>query len=57
MEPEVKLGKTNDFLLYFNKSFSTTYGYSPEELIGNPVSIVRSDKNDSAVTKQFLSKT
>ena len=47
----------NENLLYVNKLFAATYGYSPEELIGKRIDIVRSDKNDPELIKQIHPST
>lgn len=44
-------------ILYVNKSFAATYGYNPEELIGKPIVIVRSNKNDPELIKQIHPST
>ena len=47
----------NENILYVNKSFAATYGYSAEELIGQRIHIVRSDKNDPELIKQIHPST
>ena len=53
----ISITDMNDIIIYVNKSFAATYGYPAEELVGNHVSILRSNKNDPEVLKQILPKT
>ncbi|MBU1099424.1 MAG: PAS domain S-box protein [Bacteroidetes bacterium] len=43
----------NDELIFVNTSFQKTYGYSEEELLGQTMSFVRSDKNPIEVIEQI----
>lgn len=46
-----------DKIIFINKSFSRIYGYSSSEIIGKPIAIVRSEKNDPLVVKKILPET
>jgi len=46
-----------DKIIFINKSFSRIYGYSSAEVIGKPITIVRSPNNDPAVVKKILPET
>lgn len=46
-----------DRITFVNKSFCRVYGYSPEELIGKHISIVRSPKNDPEIVRRILPET
>lgn len=46
-----------DRITFVNKSFCRVYGYSPEELIGKHISIVRSQKNDPEIVRRILPET
>lgn len=46
-----------DKIIFINKSFSRIYGYTSNEVIGKPISIVRSEKNDPALVKKILPET
>lgn len=47
----------SDNIVYVNKSFCEMYGYEEAELIGNNISILRSDKNDPQIVKEILPQT
>ncbi|PKL82885.1 MAG: hypothetical protein CVV24_07770 [Ignavibacteriae bacterium HGW-Ignavibacteriae-3] len=53
----ISITDLNDTLIYVNKSFESVYGYDLEELIGEHVSILRSQKNDPEILKEILPKT
>ncbi len=53
----ISITDMNDIIIYINKSFVATYGYSAEELIGQHISMLRSNKNDSAVLEKILPQT
>jgi PAS domain S-box-containing protein len=46
-----------DKIIFINKSFSRVYGYNPTEIIGKPISVVRSEKNNPAIVKKILPET
>ena len=46
-----------DKIIFTNKSFNRVYGYSSAELIGKPISFVRSQKNDPDVIKKIFPET
>lgn len=46
-----------DKILFINKSFCRVYGYSPSELIGKPISFIRSKNNDPGTVKKILPET
>jgi PAS domain S-box-containing protein len=53
----ISITDVNDIILYVNQAFTTTYGYSSEELMGKSIVIVRSDKNDPEKVKEILPAT
>jgi len=53
----VSITDRNDKILFINKAFKETYGYSEEELIGNNISMVRSQNDGSEMTLEILPKT
>ena len=46
-----------DKIIFVNKSFSRVYGYSSTEIIGKPITFIRSQKNDPAMVKKILPET
>ncbi len=46
-----------DKIIFVNKSFCRVYGYSPSELIGKPISFIRSKNNDPDKVKKILPET
>ncbi|MDT3697646.1 MAG: PAS domain S-box protein [Ignavibacterium sp.] len=46
-----------DKIIFVNKSFSRVYGYSQTEIIGKPISLIRSPNNDAAVVKEIHPQT
>ena len=53
----ISITDINDRLIFVNEAFLNQYGYTEDELIGNHISIVRSQKNDQEVIDQILSIT
>ena len=53
----VSVTDMQDNIIYVNRSFASTYGYEEKELIGNHISILRSDRNDPEVMKEILPAT
>lgn len=53
----ISITDINDKLIFVNEAFLKQYGYTEDELIGNDISIVRSQKNDPEVVDQILSIT
>jgi PAS domain S-box-containing protein len=53
----VCVANLRDKIIFVNKSFSRVYGYSPEEIIGKPITYLQSDKNDPAVVKKIYPET
>ena len=53
----VSVTDVNDNILFVNRAFEETYGYSAEELIGKPISIVRSSKTEKEVGREILPGT
>jgi len=47
----------NDIITFINNSFTSTYGYETEEIIGKPISIIRSAKNPQMKINQIQPKT
>ena len=46
-----------DRIIFINKSFSRIYGYSQNEIIGKPITYVRSEKNDPSIVKHIYPET
>ncbi|MDY0083964.1 MAG: PAS domain S-box protein, partial [Ignavibacteriaceae bacterium] len=46
-----------DKIIFVNKSFSRVYGYSQTEIIGKPISFIRSLSNDPEIVKEIHLKT
>ena len=46
-----------DRIIFVNKSFSRVYGYSPNEVIGKPITFLRSFNNDPAIVKKIYPET
>ena len=46
-----------DKIIFVNKSFSRVYGYSQNEIIGKPISFIRSEKNDQNLVRKILPET
>ena len=46
-----------DKIIFVNKSFSRVYGYSANEIIGKPITYLRSDKNDPLIVKKIYPET
>ncbi len=53
----VSITDKNDKLIYINKKFEEVYGYTRDELIGKPITILRSEKNAPEIIKDILPKT
>jgi PAS domain S-box-containing protein len=53
----VCISDLNDNILFVNEAFTRSYGYTSQELIGNQVSMVRSDHNDPEVISQIFPQT
>jgi two-component system sensor histidine kinase/response regulator len=53
----VSIADLDDKIVFVNSAFLQTYGYRSEELLGQPVSTVRSAKTSSAVGNQILEAT
>ncbi len=53
----VCISDLDDNFIFVNESFLKTYGYTEEELLGKPISIVRSDNNCPAKVSDIFSKT
>jgi len=53
----VSITDLNDILIYVNKKFCEVYGYKKEELIGQSMLKVRSDKNSEELVKQIYPET
>jgi PAS domain S-box-containing protein len=46
-----------DRIIFVNKSFSRVYGYLPNEVIGKPITFLRSPNNDPAIVKKVYPET
>lgn len=46
-----------DHILYVNPAFERAYGYSPEELLGRPISIVQTPSNPPEVIREIFPAT
>ena len=53
----ISITDMNDIILYVNKSFANIYKYSPNELIGKHIKIIRSDKNDPVILREIQPST
>ncbi|MFA6439285.1 MAG: PAS domain S-box protein [Bacteriovoracaceae bacterium] len=53
----VSITDMNDHILFVNKAFEETYGYSADELIGKSITIVRSPKTSATVGREILPAT
>ena len=53
----VSITDVNDHILFVNKAFEETYGYSAGEMIGKSITIVRSPKTSAAVGSEILPST
>jgi PAS domain S-box-containing protein len=53
----VSMTDTENNILFVNRSFCQTYGYSREELIGKNISMMREDPDNSEVTTQILEES
>lgn len=53
----VSITDMNDKILFVNKSFLDTYGYSEEEIIGKDMRVFRSRKNPPALIEEILPST
>ncbi|MFA6456474.1 MAG: PAS domain S-box protein, partial [Bacteroidota bacterium] len=53
----VSITDVNDHILFVNKAFEETYGYSASELIGKSITIVRSPKTSGTVGREILPST
>lgn len=53
----VVITNLQDKIMFINKSFSRVYGFSPNEIIGKPISFIRSSKNNQAMVKKILPET
>jgi PAS domain S-box-containing protein len=47
----------HDKIIFVNKSFCRVYGYTLNELVGKPITYIRSLKNDPAMIKKILPET
>lgn len=53
----VSITDLKDNLIYVNKKFCETYGYSKEELLGKSILFIRSEKNDPENIKNIFEDT
>jgi two-component system, cell cycle sensor histidine kinase and response regulator CckA len=53
----VSITDLEDKVLFVNEAFSKIYGYSPEEIVGKSISLVRSASNPRSVVEQILPAT
>ena len=53
----ISITDMNDVIIYINKAFQETYGYSEEELIGQSIYLVRSDSKEKNNLKLVNKKT
>lgn len=53
----ISIADINDIILYVNKAFTETYGFSLEELVGKSIVVVRSDKNKPEDVDEILPAT
>ncbi len=53
----VNLTDLDDNILFVNKAFKRQYGYTEEELIGRPITMVRSSKNAPGMSDEIQNQT
>jgi PAS domain S-box-containing protein len=53
----VSMTDVNNTVIFINKAFCNTYGYTQEELVGQDISIVNSPLEASAISKDILKET
>lgn len=53
----VVITNIRDRIIFVNKSFSRVYGYSQTEIIGKPISFIRSVNNDTSIVKNIYPQT
>lgn len=53
----ISITDTNDNIIFVNQSLVKTYGYNEEELVGQHISILRSENNSSEIIKGILPAT
>jgi PAS domain S-box-containing protein len=53
----ISITDVSDKILYVNKAFCETYGYTSEELINKHIDLVRSEKNDPEIIKEIFPAT
>ncbi len=53
----VSITDMKDNILFVNPAFLKTYGYEEHELIGKPITLVRSSNNQPSIVKKILSTT
>jgi len=53
----VSVTDMNENILFINESFIQTYGYSKDELVGKPISLVRSHYNPKELVDNILPQT
>lgn len=53
----VSITDLNDNIIFVNKKFCETYGYSKEELLGKSILVLRSEKNDPENIKNIFEDT
>lgn len=53
----VVITNIRDRIIFVNKSFSRVYGYSQSEILGKPISFLRSVNNDPSIVKNIYPQT
>ncbi|MFH0733397.1 MAG: PAS domain-containing sensor histidine kinase [bacterium] len=53
----ISITDMQDYIIFANSAFLKTYGFKQEELIGQNISIIRSNKNNTEIAKQILPST
>jgi PAS domain S-box-containing protein len=53
----VSITDLEDKVLFVNEAFSKTYGYSPEEIVGKSISLVRAASNPPSIIEKILPAT
>ena len=53
----VSITDMDDKVIFVNESFLKTYGYTSEELLNNPISMVRSSNNSPKIVREILPAT
>ncbi len=50
----ISITDMQDYIIFVNNAFLQTYGFTKEEIIGQNIALIRSNKNNPEITKQIL---